>query len=226
MSFAGCPTGNSARHVVRRAYMPTPRSKLVGGARRGPGGAGRKAHVGDHPRIPSLEGELDKSTIDGERRPDGLILSRDAEQEMNPSNGSLGTLGCPFDRRSPFFIGLTGAFGVGVAYVILRGIADIVSVLVDRGPRPVHCHRSEPDHRSYSSARSLSRGAAVAVVTFGFVLVVGGLRASWPSPRSPTIPCTRDQLSPLQGRSHRRKGMGGQAGVKFHLTGYLNGRRR
>ena len=39
-------------------------------------------------------------------------------------------MGRPFDRRTPFFIGLTGGLGVAVAYVIARGIGDITSVLI------------------------------------------------------------------------------------------------
>ena len=42
----------------------------------------------------------------------------------------LGVLGRPFDRRTPFFIGLTGGLGLAVAYVIARGIGDITSVLI------------------------------------------------------------------------------------------------
>ena len=42
----------------------------------------------------------------------------------------LGVSGRPFDRRTPFFIGLTGGLGLAVAYVIARGIGDITSVLI------------------------------------------------------------------------------------------------
>src|SRR5277367_1132945 len=59
-----------------------------------------------------------------------LVLPPSAERELSESDESLGTLGRPFDRRMPFFVGLTGAFGVAVAYVIVRGIADITTVLV------------------------------------------------------------------------------------------------
>src|SRR6202046_5962380 len=58
-----------------------------------------------------------------------LVLPPSAERELSESDESLGTLGRPFDRRMPFFVGLTGAFGVAVAYVIVRGIAAITTVL-------------------------------------------------------------------------------------------------
>ena len=51
-------------------------------------------------------------------------------RELDTSDESLGVLGRPFDRRTPFLVGLTGALGVAVAYGFVRGIADITSVLV------------------------------------------------------------------------------------------------
>jgi hypothetical protein len=59
------------------------------------------------------------------RDPDVLILPPEVEQELNESDESLGSLGRPLDRRSPFFVGLTGALGVGVAYILFRGLADV-----------------------------------------------------------------------------------------------------
>lgn len=41
----------------------------------------------------------------------------------------LGRPGRPFDRRSPFFFGLTGALGVAVAFLIARTVFDAGEVL-------------------------------------------------------------------------------------------------
>ena len=59
-----------------------------------------------------------------------LILPPAVERELTATDESLGTLGRPLDRRNPFFIGLTGALGVGVAYLLFRGLSDVASVLV------------------------------------------------------------------------------------------------
>src|ERR1700733_10881243 len=67
---------------------------------------------------------------DGEPPSNVLILPSSVERELDPSDESLGALGRPFDHRAPFFVGLTAAFGVAVAYVIARGIADVATVLV------------------------------------------------------------------------------------------------
>ena len=59
--------------------------------------------------------------------PGVLLLPSTTERDQDEY---LGALGRPFDRRSPFFIGLSAAFGVGVAYVVVKGLADVSSVLV------------------------------------------------------------------------------------------------
>ena len=55
---------------------------------------------------------------------------RRSSERLVETDESLGTLGRPLDRRNPFFIGLTGAIGVGVAYLIFRALSDVTSVLV------------------------------------------------------------------------------------------------
>src|SRR5580692_10465863 len=78
------------------------------------------------------ESEILESTLvtDGVAPSNVLVLPPSVERELDDSDESLGALGRPFDHRAPFFVGLTGALGVAVAYVIARGIADITSVLV------------------------------------------------------------------------------------------------
>ncbi len=114
---------------------------------------------------PDAGGEQLATDTTDEGHPDLLILPRDVELDQD-SEPTLGTQGRPFDRRHPFFIGLAGAFGVAVAYIMFRGIADITSVLVIVGLALFIAIGLNPiidrliDH-------SLSRGAAVAIVTLG-----------------------------------------------------------
>src|SRR5271165_5970358 len=63
----------------------------------------------------------------GVEEPDVLILPPAVERELSETDESLGTPGRPLDRRNPFFIGLTGALGVGVDYLLFRGLADVTS---------------------------------------------------------------------------------------------------
>ena len=71
----------------------------------------------------------------GARSPTSSSSPRRSSASCSETDESLGVLGRPLDRRNPFFIGLTGGLGVGVAYVIFRGLADVASVLVVVGWR-------------------------------------------------------------------------------------------
>jgi predicted PurR-regulated permease PerM len=170
-----------------------------------------------------ISGDLEASGGEARGHPDVLILPSDAERDLHPREESLGTLGRPFDRRNPFFIGLTGALGVAVAYVVFRGIADIASVLVIVGLALFIAIGLNPVI-DLLIARSMSRGAAVATVTFGFVLVVGAFVVV-------AIPPITHEFHVLVSNYPRYKsdlisgrGWAGRAVVKLHLTGYLNGK--
>src|ERR1019366_10758877 len=99
-----------------------------------------------------------------EAPPNLLVLPESVERELSDSNGSLGTLGRPFDHRAPFFVGLTGALGVAVAYVLARGIADISSVLVIIGLALFIAVGLDPIF-VFLMNRGLRRGVAVTIVT-------------------------------------------------------------
>jgi len=154
--------------------------------------------------------------------PDALILPDDVEQELHDGRVSLGTLGRPFDRRHPFFVGLLGGTGVLLAYVIFRGVADITSVLVIVGLALFIAIGLNPIIH-WLIARSFSRGTAVAIVVLGFVLVVAAfLLVAIPPVMHEfhvlvtNYPHYKDQL--IAG-----KGWAGRLVVKFHLTGYVDG---
>ena len=121
----------------------------------------------------------------------------------------LGTLGRPFDRRHPFFVGLSGALGVAVAYVLFRGIADVTSVLVIVGLALFIAIGLNPII-TFLTAHSLSRGAAVVIVTLGFVVIVGVVHRRGHPTDHPRVPRPGDELPPLQVGPRRTAG-GGRA---------------
>src|SRR6202167_4655774 len=108
---------------------------------------------------------------DGDAPSNVLILPSSVERELDPSDESLGALGRPFDHRAPFFVGLTGALGVAVAYVIARGIADVTTVLVIIARAPFIAIGLNPI-LDFLTSRGLQRGFAVGIVTLAFVLVI------------------------------------------------------
>jgi predicted PurR-regulated permease PerM len=169
-------------------------------------------------------GPLDSRVVGEEPTdpPDVLILPKDVERELSESDGSLGTLGRPFDRRNPFFVGMAGAFGVVVVYVLFRGIAAITSVLVIVGLALFIAIGLNPIIDRLT-ARSLSRGKAVAIVTLGFVLAVGIFIVI-------AIPPIAHEFHVLTTNEPRYKadllagrGWAGHLVVRLHLTSYLNG---
>ena len=50
--------------------------------------------------------------------------------EVAERTGGLGTPGRPVNRRSPFMIGMTGAFGIAVAYGLIQLFLHARSVLI------------------------------------------------------------------------------------------------
>jgi predicted PurR-regulated permease PerM len=60
----------------------------------------------------------------------GPGLDRAADEEVGRKHRGFGELGKPFDRRSPFRIGVLGGLGLAVAYVLWLGIAAAAGVLL------------------------------------------------------------------------------------------------
>jgi predicted PurR-regulated permease PerM len=152
-----------------------------------------------------------------------LLLPDSVERELSSNDESLGGLGRPFDRRTPFFVGLTGALGVAVAYVMARGIADITSVLVIIGLALFIAIGLNPI-LEFLVERGLRRGVAVAIVTAGFVLVIAGFAIA-------AVPVISHEVQNLVNNYPRYradlasgKGWAGKLAVNLHLTGYLKGK--
>jgi predicted PurR-regulated permease PerM len=155
--------------------------------------------------------------------PPVLLLPTSVERELAPTSESLGSQGRPFDRRAPFFIGLTGGLGIAVAYVIARAIADITSVLVLIGLGLFIAIGLNPIIE-FLKDRGLSRGLAAAVVTLGFVLIVLGFVVAAVSPISHEISTLvkdypHDKQELISGR-----GWAGNLVKKLHLSSYLQGK--
>jgi predicted PurR-regulated permease PerM len=154
-----------------------------------------------------------------------LVLPASAERELAESDDSLGTLGRPFDRRMPFFVGLTGALGVAVAYVIVRGIADITTVLVIIGLALFIAIGLNP-LIEFVTRRGHSRGLAVTMVIAVFVLVVAGFVLAAVPPLSHEIQTLIKNFPKYKASVAAGKGWDGKLAVKLHLTSYLKDQSR
>jgi predicted PurR-regulated permease PerM len=171
------------------------------------------------------ERELAEPTtaVEGEGSANVLLLPPSVERELADSDGSLGVLGRPFDRRTPFFVGLTGAFGVAIAYVIARGVADVASVLVIIGLALFIAIGLNPII-DFLIGRGLARGLAVGIVTFGFVLVIAGFALAAAPPISHEVHSLITNYPRYKHDLASGKGWAGKLVAKLHLASYLKGK--
>lgn len=149
-----------------------------------------------------------------------LILPAAVERELDESNDALGALGRPFNHRSPFLIGLKAAFGVAVAYVIVRGIADITTVLVIIGLALFVAIGLNPIIE-FLICRGLRRGVAVGLVTIGFLSILAGFALLAVAPISHEVHVLVKNYPRYRASLVAGKGWAGRLAARLHLTGYL-----
>ncbi len=152
--------------------------------------------------------------------PDVLILPPEVARERAGTDESLGGLGRPFDRRTPFFVGLTGALGVAVAYLLVRGIIDITSVLVIIGTALFIAIGLNPI-LEFLIKRGMARGLAVGVVTFAFVVIIAGFLVAAVPPISHEISNLVTNYPRYKADLIHGRGWAGRLAVKLHLSSYL-----
>ena len=157
--------------------------------------------------------------------PQGLILPPNVERDGTKGDDALGRMGRPLDRRAPFFVGLMGTFGVAVAYLLVRGILDISSVLgviglalfIAIGLNPI---------LDFLIGHGLSRGVAVGIVTLGFMLVIAAFVLAAVPPISHQVSSLVKNYPRYKADLASGKGWAGKLAAKLHLTSYLKGNSR
>jgi predicted PurR-regulated permease PerM len=153
-------------------------------------------------------------------RPTLLVLPPLVARELDESDGSLGALGRPFDHGTPFFIGLTGALGAAVAYLLFRGIADITSAIVIIGLALFLAIGLDPI-LDFLIEHGLSRGYAALIVILAIMLVAAGFAVA-------AVPVISHEVRHLLNNYPRYKanlaagqGWDGRLAAKLPLTGYF-----
>ena len=97
--------------------------------------------------------------------------------EMSSDDRPLGPLGQRFNRRSPFYIGLTASAGVAVTYGMVRVLGSLSSVLVLIGMAFFLATGLEPAV-SWFVNRGLRRWLATTLVFVVFLAAMGGFVAA------------------------------------------------
>jgi len=121
--------------------------------------------------------------LTGQRRSEDKGPIAEAElvaAQMRSDEHPLGPRGLPFDRGSPFYVGLVASVGVAVTYGAVRVLASMSSVLVLIGVAFFFALGLEPA-ASWLVNRRLPRWAAVTVVVvLTFTLLAGSVAAAIP----------------------------------------------
>lgn len=162
----------------------------------------------------------DDSVVEEDLSPNVLLLPPSVERELAETDGSLGSLGRPFDRQTPFFIGFNGALGVAVAYLIVRGIADISTVLVIVGLALFIAIGLNPIIDRIER-RGHARGLGVVIVIFGFVALTAGFIFAVVPPISHEVHRFIVDYPRYKADLVSGKGWAGKIVVNLHLQSYF-----
>jgi predicted PurR-regulated permease PerM len=162
------------------------------------------------------------SGSNGASPPEVLVLPAGAQRELDESHESLGALGRPFSRQMPYFAGLTGGLGLATAYAIARGIAEVASVLVIVGLALFLAIGLDPIV-VFLMKRRISRGLAVAIVTFGFLAFLAFFAFASFAPISHEVTNLITNYPKYKAELAGGKGWAGRLVVKLHLQRYLKG---
>jgi predicted PurR-regulated permease PerM len=148
-------------------------------------GRGGPTGVGDPPTSETQAAareatDLGKSAADGGNQPataadeaeNRVQQALDAASAVAEETGGMGEPGRPMNRRSPFWIGLTGAAGVAVTYGLAELFARSRSILIIIGLGLFIAVGLDPVV-SWLTRRGMPRWAAVLVVLGGLVGIIG-----------------------------------------------------
>lgn len=131
-------------------------------------------------------------------------------------SGDRGRLGTPLDRRSPFFIGMTGAAGVvvtiGVAELLLRALSVliliVVALFIAAGLDPVV---------RWLTRKGFPRWAAVVTVLLGVVVIIGGFIASAVPPLAAQVSALVSDLPKYMHELQSHNSTLGKLNARYHV---------
>jgi predicted PurR-regulated permease PerM len=151
---------------------------------------------------------------------DRIQEAMETAAEVAEKTGGLATLGRPVNRRSPFMIGLTAAFGVAVAYGLIELVLKSRSVLIliflaffiAAGLDPLV---------GWLVRHRVPRWAAVVIVIVGVLAVVGGFLAAAIPPLASEATSLAHQVPHYLHDLQNRNSQLGKLNVKYHVQDRL-----
>jgi predicted PurR-regulated permease PerM len=144
------------------------------------------------------------------------------EKEAEP----FGRPGRPLDRRSPFFVGMTGAAGIAVTYGLLQIIVAARSVLILIGLALFIAAGLDP-LVSWLTRHRLPRWTAVTIVVVGTLGVIAGFLSAAIPPLASQATALADELPNYVHTMQDHSSQLGKLNDRYHLqqrlTGFLSG---
>jgi predicted PurR-regulated permease PerM len=153
-----------------------------------------------------------------ERRPGDEAIQQAMEKaaEVAERTGGLGEPGRPVDRRSPFMIGLTGAFGVAVAYGLIQVVIHARSVLIIIGLAMFIAVGLDPIVGWLVRHRMPRWAAVLTVIACGLAITAGFLAAAIP-PLASEATALAHQIPHYMHTLQDRNSQLGKLNVKYHI---------
>ena len=136
--------------------------------------------------------------------------------EVAEKTGGLGTPGRPVNRRSPFMIGLTGAFGVAIAYGLIELFLRSRSVLIIIGLALFVAAGLDPIVGWLVRHRMPRWAAVLTVIACGVAIVAAFLAAAIP-PLASEATALAHQIPHYMHTLQDRNSQLGKLNVKYHV---------
>jgi len=151
---------------------------------------------------------------------DRIHEALEAAAEVAEKTGGLGTPGRPVNRRSPFMIGLTAAFGVAVAYGLIELAIRARSVLIIIGLAMFIAAGLDPVVGWLVRHRFPRWAAVLTVVACGLAIAAGFLAAAIP-PLANEATALAHQIPHYLHDLQNRNSQLGKLNVKYHIQDRL-----
>ena len=136
--------------------------------------------------------------------------------EVAEKTGGLGTPGRPLNRRSPFMVGMTGAFGVAVAYGLIELFIRARSVLILIGLAMFIAIGLDPIVGWLVRHRMPRWAAVLTVIVCGLAIAAAFLAAAIPPLASETTALAH-QIPHYMHTMQDRNSQLGRLNVKYHI---------
>jgi predicted PurR-regulated permease PerM len=136
--------------------------------------------------------------------------------EVAEKTGGLGTPGRPVNRRSPFMVGMTAAFGVAVAYGLIELVIRARSVLIIIGLAMFIAAGLDPIAGWLVRHRVPRWAAVITVIVCGLAIVAGFLAAAIP-PLASEATALAHQIPHYMHTLQDRNSQLGKLNVKYHI---------